>query len=96
MKWLPASPWDYVTSTDRFGTVRFDPRKSFEWGAWWVSTIWGCILIYQGKFSEFFFVGYMAAWTTARFLRDREQRLNNPPKFNVAELRKEPADADPR
>ena len=73
---VPASPWDYVTSTDRKGVVRFDARKSFEFGAFWFSTAWGCVLVYQQLFTEFFFIGYMAAWTAARFLRDREQRLN--------------------
>lgn len=79
MSFLPASPWDYVTSTGKDGKVRFDPRKSFEFGSYWVSTTWGCVLLYQGKFSEWFFVAYMAAWTAARFLRDREQRLTNAP-----------------
>lgn len=79
MKFLPASPWDYVTSTAKDGKVRFDPRKSFEFGSFWISTTWGFILIFQNKFSEWFFVGYMAAWTVARFLRDREQRLSSPP-----------------
>lgn len=74
---LPASPWDYVTSTDRLGNTRFDPRKSFEFGAFWFSTVWGCILVYQRSFTEFFFIGYMAAWTAARYLRDREHRLTN-------------------
>jgi len=72
---LPASPWDYVTSTDKQGRVRFDPRKSFECGSFLVSTTCGSILIYQQQFSEWFFIGYMAAWTAARWLRDREQRM---------------------
>lgn len=79
MSFLPSSPWDYVTSTDKHGKVRFDPRKSFEWGSYWVSTTWGSVLLYQGKFTEWFFVGYMAVWTGARYLRDREQRLSNAP-----------------
>lgn len=73
---LPASIWDYVTSTDRQGRTRFDPRKTFEFWAFWFSTAWGCVLVYQEKFTEFFFIGYMAAWTAARYLRDREQRLS--------------------
>ena len=76
---LPASPWDYVTSTDRQGRTRFDPRKSFEFGAFWCSTVWGSILVYKDSMTEWFFIGYMAAWTAARYLRDREQRLNKPP-----------------
>jgi len=75
MSFLPASPWDYVTSTDKHGKLRFDPRKSFEFGSYWTSTIWGCVLIYQGLFSEWFFAAYMACWTGARWLRDREQRM---------------------
>lgn len=68
--------WDYITSTDKQGNTRFDPRKTFEFGAFWVSTVWGSVMVYQEKFTEWFFVGYMSAWVAARFLRDREQRLN--------------------
>ena len=77
MKLLPASPWDFLTATARDGKVRFDARKGFEAGAFLVST-WGFVfLILADRMSEFYFVGYLATWTAARFLRDREKRLAN-------------------
>ncbi len=71
MKLLPASPWDYLTST-KDGATRFDARRSFEFGSFWVTTIWGSVLIY----TEWFFLAYLATWTAAKYLRDREQRLS--------------------
>lgn len=76
MSLLPASPWDYITST-KDGKVRFDPRKTWEAGAFLVSTAAFAWLAYHDKLTEWFFVGYMGTWVGARFLRDREQRLNN-------------------
>jgi hypothetical protein len=76
---LPASPWDIFTSTGRDGKVRFDARKSFEAGAFIVSTWAFVYLTLQSKLTEWFFIGYMTAWTVARYLRDREQRLTNAP-----------------
>jgi hypothetical protein len=72
---LPASLWDVLTSTDKGGKVRFDARKCWECGAFWASTIWGCILLYKNDLSEWYFTGYLAAWVFARSMRDREQRL---------------------
>ena len=72
---LPASPWDVITSTDKQGNMRFDARKCWECGAFWVSTSWGSILLYQNNLTEWFFTGYLAAWVFARSMRDREQRL---------------------
>jgi hypothetical protein len=67
---------DYLTATGADGVVHFDPRKSFEAGAFLVSS-WGFVaLVLAGKLTEFYFLGYMSAWIGARFLRDREQRLN--------------------
>jgi hypothetical protein len=67
---------DLITAMDKAGKIRFDARKCFEAGAFAVSS-WGFIyLTLAGKLTEWFFIGYMAAWTTARFLRDREQRLS--------------------
>ena len=77
MKLLPASPWDYITST-KDGAVRFDPRKTWEAGAFLISA-WGFIyLTLHDKLTEAYFVGFMATWAAARFLRDREQRLSKP------------------
>ena len=72
---LPASPWDYVTST-RGGVVRFDARKTWEAGAFFVST-WAFIqMTLTDNLTETFLVVYMGAWIGSRFLRDREQRLS--------------------
>lgn len=75
MKFLPASPWDLVTST-REGVVRFDPRKTWEAGAFLVST-WAFVhLTLANNLNEIFLLAYMGTWVGARFLRDREQRLS--------------------
>ena len=76
---LPASPWDYVTSTKN-GVVRFDARKTWEAGAFTVSTGAFAWLTYTASLTEWFFVGYMMTWVGARYLRDREQRLCKEPK----------------
>lgn len=76
MNFLPASPWDYITST-KDGVVRFDPRKTWEAGAFMSSTWAFFYLTLHGTLTEFFFIGYMGAWAAARYLRDREQRLTN-------------------
>lgn len=66
---------DLLTATDKKGIVRFDARKCFEAGAFAVST-WGFVFItMEGKLTEFYFAGYMGAWVGARYLRDREKRL---------------------
>ena len=66
---------DLITSTDRSGKVRFDARKCWEAGAFLTST-WGFVFLTASfKLTEFFFIGYMGAWVGARFLRDREKRL---------------------
>lgn len=70
---------DLITATDKEGKVRLDARKCFEAGAF-LSSTWAFIfLTASGKLSEFFFVGYMGAWVGARFLRDREKRLEIKP-----------------
>jgi hypothetical protein len=80
VSFLPASPWDYLTST-RDAKVRFDARKTWEAGAFIVSTFAFVWLVYSDKLTEWFFIGYMGTWVGARFLRDREQRLSStPPK----------------
>ena len=75
MKFLPASPWDVLTSTDKDGKTRFDARKCWECGAFWVST-WAFIYLTLTKdMTEWYFGGFMLVWAGARSLRDREQRL---------------------
>ena len=71
---------DLITSTDRTGRTRLDPRKCFEAGAFLSSTWAFVFLTASGKLTEFFFIGYMSAWVGARFLRDREQRLGKDQK----------------
>lgn len=78
MSFLPASPWDYVTSTPKDGKTRFDARKTWEAGAFLVSTVAFAWLVYSDRLTEWFFVGYMGTWVGARWLRDREQRLSSP------------------
>lgn len=73
------SMFDLITATDRQGRVRLDARKCFEAGAFLTST-WVIIFITAaGKFSFEAFGLYMATWTAARWLRDREKRLQGAP-----------------
>jgi hypothetical protein len=78
VKFLPASPWDLLTST-KDGVIRFDARKCWEAGAFVVSTVAFVVLTWRNGLTEWFFIGYMGTWVGARFLRDREQRLNASP-----------------
>ena len=79
MKLVPASPWDYITATSKDGVTRFDARKTWEAGAFLVST-WAFIqLTLTNNLTEVFLGAYMVTWVGARFLRDREQRLNAKP-----------------
>lgn len=68
--------WDLATSTDKNGATRTDGRKFFECGAFVVSTVAFSYLVVVDRLTEVFLMAYMSAWVTARFLRDREQRLN--------------------
>ena len=70
---------DLITSTDKTGKVRFDARKCFEAGAFLTSTWILVFITSSGKFNEAAFGLYMATYTAARFLRDREQRLSSQP-----------------
>jgi hypothetical protein len=66
---------DLITSTNKKGRVYLDPRKCFEAGAFLTAT-WILIFITSaGKFSFEAFGLYMAVYTGARWLRDREKRL---------------------
>lgn len=69
---------DLITSTDRKGRVRVDARKCFELGAFLTSTAVFAFITVVDKLTEWFFVGYMTAWVGARWLRDRERRLDRP------------------
>lgn len=83
----PAGPslLDLLTATDRAGKVRFDARKCFEAGAWCVSTWAFVYLVIASRLTEWFYVGYLGTWVTARWLRDREKRLNPVGKNNNQE-----------
>lgn len=71
---------DLLTATDKKGKTRYDARKCFECGAFAVST-WAFVYITTAnRMTEWFFVGYMTAWVGARWLRDREKRLEQGPK----------------
>jgi len=73
--------WDTVRTTKKGkdGAPDFiytDPRKLFEVGAFVVMTCGFSYQVIQGKLSEWYAGIYVAAFVTARALRDREQRLN--------------------
>ena len=68
--------WDLVTATGKQGTVRTDARKLFEVGAFVVMTVGFSYLLLIGRMSEFYAGIYVGAFVGARYLRDREQRLN--------------------
>ena len=74
------SLFDLLTATDRTGRVRLDARKCFEVGAFVTSTWIMVFITAAGKFNEMAFGLYMATYTAARFLRDREKRLSGGPK----------------
>jgi len=65
-----------ITSTDKKGKTRVDGRKLGEVGAWYVMTLGLWYLVVHDKITEFYVLAYLGAFVTARFLRDREQRLN--------------------
>lgn len=67
---------DLLTTTDKRGNTRLDARKCWEAGAFMAST-WGFFFMMgAGKMTEWYFMAYMGTWVGARFLRDREQRLD--------------------
>ncbi|SRR5258708_16886717 len=65
--------WELVTSTDKEGKVRTDPRKMFECGAFVVMTIAFSYLTIVGKMTEFYATIYVGAFVAARTLRDIAQ-----------------------
>ena len=68
--------WDMVTATDANGVVHTDGRKFQELGAFVVMTVGFSHLVVTGKITEWYAGIYVSAFVTARWLRDREQRLN--------------------
>lgn len=71
---------DCITSTDKQGCTRTDPRKLIEFATWYALTLTLVYIVVQDKLTEWFIMAYIGGATTARFLRDREQRLNAPPR----------------
>ena len=67
--------WDLVRAT-KDGKVFTDGRKLFETGAFAVMTVTFCYLALVDKLSEMYATLYVGAFVAARYLRDREQRLN--------------------
>lgn len=67
--------WD-VIRTGKGGKSYTDPRKLYEAGAFVVMTVGFAHMTIQGKLTEAYAGIYVGAWVAARYLRDREQRLN--------------------
>lgn len=76
--------WDVIRATGKEGKVYTDPRKLFEAGAFVVSTVGFAHMTIQGKLTEWYVMTYLGAFVTAKFLRDREQRLNRALELNAA------------
>lgn len=68
--------WELVTATDRHGVDRTDSRKLFETGAFLIMTTAFAYWALIDKLTEAFAAIYVGAFVTARYLRDREQRMN--------------------
>lgn len=72
-----------VTATDRHQIVRTDSRKLIEFCTWYTLCLAFVYLVVQDKLTEWFVAIYVTGATATRFLRDREQRLNNAPAKEV-------------
>jgi len=67
--------WDTIRT--KKGEVTYtDPRKLFEVGAFVVMSCGFSYMVIQGKLTEWYAGIYVTAFVAARYLRDREQRLN--------------------
>lgn len=66
---------------------RIDEKKFTRFGAWVVST-WGFVyLILDDKFTEWFFVGYMAAWVGNALI---DKFLNKPKEAEITPVESKP------
>ncbi len=66
---------------------RIDEKKFTRFGAWVVST-WGFVyLILDDKFTEWFFVGYMAAWVGNALI---DKFLNQPKETGITPVESKP------
>lgn len=64
-----------VTSTDRNGIVRTNPRKLIEFCTWYALTLTLVYIVIQDKLTEWFIAAYISGATLTRFIGDREQRM---------------------
>lgn len=67
--------WDMVRVA-KDGKTFTDARKLFEVGSFAVSAVTFAYWAVIDRLSEWYVLLFMATWTGARYLRDREQRLN--------------------
>jgi hypothetical protein len=67
------SIWEMVTTTDRTGKVRTDPRKLMEFSAFLVMTYGFSYLIITNHLSDWYALTYVAAFVAARTARDFAQ-----------------------
>lgn len=80
---------------------KLDEKKFVRFGAWIVST-WGFVyLIVEERFSEWYFMGYMAAWVGNAIFdkylnRPKEPSVPNVPKVERPETRMKWKDYDNR
>lgn len=80
---------------------KLDEKKFVRFGAWIVST-WGFVyLIVEERFSEWYFMGYMAAWVGNAIFdkylnRPKEPLVTNVPKVERPETRMKWKDYDNR
>ena len=80
---------------------KLDEKKFVRFGAWIVST-WGFVyLIVEERFSEWYFMGYMAAWVGNAIFdkylnRPKEPLVPNVPKVERPETRMKWKDYDNR
>jgi hypothetical protein len=65
--------WELVTTTDKTGKKRTDPRKLMEFSAFLVMTYGFSYLIITNHLSDWYALTYVAAFVAARTARDFAQ-----------------------
>ncbi len=71
---------DCLTSTDKKGVCRTNPRKLIEFCTWYVLTLGFVYIVVNDKITEYYIMAYIGGATLTRFLGDREQRLQKDKK----------------
>lgn len=66
----------HVITTEKNGKVFTDGRKLFEAGAFFATFVTFYYFTVTDTMTEWYVLIFLGAWTGARWLRDREQRLN--------------------